>query len=73
LKALMILTEKGEKPGEYMYDIFNAEGTFISKKGLNVFHDESGVYARVKDGRFYCLKEKDSGFKELVVYKMKWE
>jgi hypothetical protein len=73
LKAFMILTEKGENPNEYMYDIINAEGIFISKKSLNVFHDESGVYATVKDDRFYCLKEKESGYKELVVYQIVWE
>ena len=71
---LFVMTyEKGENPSEYMYDIFNAEGIFISKKSLNVFHDGSGAYSIVRNGRFYCLKEKDSGYKELVVYKMRWE
>ncbi len=30
-------------------------------------------WAVMKHGRFYCLLEKESGFKELVVYRTKWE
>jgi len=26
-----------------------------------------------KNDRLYCVKEKESGYKELVVYKMRWE
>lgn len=72
-RLLVMTYEKGKNPGEYIYDIFNPDGIFISSKSLRVFNDESGVYAKIKNGRFYCLNEKDSGYKELVVYRMKWE
>jgi hypothetical protein len=71
---LFIMTyEKGENPGEYLYDIFNPEGVFICRKSLKVYQDGGGLYAKVKKGLFYCLNEKESGYKELVVYRMSWE
>ena len=71
---LFVMTyEVGENPGEFMYDIFNPEGACIGRKSLKVHHDEGGVYAKMKNGRFYCLNEKDSGYKELVVSKVVWE
>ena len=65
--------EEGENPGEFIFDIFNEEGVFIGRKGLNIWIWETHLWAKIKSNKFYCLKEKDSGFKELVVYKMKWE
>ncbi len=71
---LFVMTyEEGENPGEYMYDIFDSEGVCIGRKSLEIYHDESGVYAKMKNDRFYCLKEKESGYKELVVSKVIWE
>lgn len=71
---LYVMTyEAGENPGEFMYDIFNPDGVCIGRKSLKILHDESGVYAKMKDGRFYCLNEKESGYKELVVSKVVWE
>lgn len=70
---LFVMTyEKGENPGEYMYDIFNSDGIFIGRKSLRIFHDANGLYAKIKDGRLYCLTEKESGYKELKIYKVKW-
>lgn len=71
---LFVMTyEKGENPGEFIYDIFNPDGVCIGRKSLKILHDESGVYAKMKNGQFYCLNEKDSGYKELVVSKIVWE
>lgn len=71
---LFVMTyEKGKNPGEYMYDIFDCEGICIGRKSLKIHHDESGVYAKMKNNRFYCLKEKESGYKELVVSKVIWQ
>jgi hypothetical protein len=73
-ERLFVMThERGENPGEFIYDIFNPEGACIGRKSLKVVHDESGVYAKIKNGRFYCLNEKESGYKELVVSKVIWE
>ena len=71
---LFVMTyEKGENAGEFMYDIFDPSGVHIGRKSLIIYHDESGLYAKMKNGRFYCLNEKDSGYKELVVSKVIWE
>lgn len=71
---LFVMTyESGENPGEYMYDIFDPAGVCIGRKSLEVLHDESGLYAKMKDGRFYCLKEKESGYKIMVVSTVIWE
>ena len=71
---LFVMThEKGENPGEFVYDIFDSDGICIGRKSLKIHHDESGVYAKMKGGRFYCLNEKESGYKELVVSRIFWE
>jgi hypothetical protein len=58
---------------EYIYDIFNEEGLFILRKSLPIkpAMDIEGD-AVVKNGRLYCLQEKESGYKTIVVYRMIW-
>ena len=61
-------------PREFVYDIFNPDGIFIGKVNLNNYRGKySGFPVKVKNNRIYCLREKESGYKELAVYKMKWE
>jgi hypothetical protein len=65
--------EEGKAPGEFMYDIFNPEGIFILKKSMNIYTwGEIDLSAVVKKGHLYCLQEKESGFKKLVIYQMNW-
>ena len=67
--------EKGENPGEYMYDIFNPEGVFIGRKSLNLRWADLyfGVkYQTIKNDKLYCYREDENGFMEMVVYKMRW-
>jgi len=70
--------EKGNKENEYIHDIFNPEGIFIARVSIAGYG--SWIYpqltlnrAKAKNKRFYCIREKEDGFKELVVYKMRWE
>jgi hypothetical protein len=74
---LFVMTfEKSEIPGEYIYDVFNREGIFIlrtSFENIGMSGPWNNRYATAKNHRLYCLREKKSGFKELVVYKIKWE
>lgn len=72
---LYIMTyEDGENPGEKIFDIFNPDGVFIARKSLNIYwHPGGALYGKVKANHLYCLREKENGFKELMVYKMKWE
>lgn len=55
-----------EKPNaeSSMYDIFDPNGKFIGRSELE------GYQIKCKGDRVYCLKEKDSGYKELVVYQV---
>ena len=74
---LFVMTyEKSEILGEYMYDVFNADGLFISRISLgnaNFLMQWNIKFATAKNKRLYCLKEKENGYKELVAYKMRWE
>jgi hypothetical protein len=74
---LFVLTyEAGLKPGEFMYDIFNSEGIFIGGMSLanmkNLCRPDSFTVRAIKN-HLYGLQEKDSGYKELVVYNMGWK
>jgi 6-bladed beta-propeller len=72
--TLLVQTfEPGQSQGEFMFDIFNKEGVFIGRKSLNVYVWENHLWARMKGPKLYCLREQDSGYKELIVYKMNWE
>jgi hypothetical protein len=76
---LYIMTfEKGESPGYYMYDIFNTDGVFIGRTSLDNSGNESteiwgGPFeVRVKNNLLYHFRAKESGYQELVVYRMIW-
>ena len=44
------------------------------KKDLNlVLTTKPFQYAQIRNERLYCYRYKDSGFKELIVYKMIWQ
>jgi len=77
---LFVMTyEKGNNPREFLYDIFNPEGIFIGRTKLSNYGDflltqrKSPLYVVAKNNRLYCVREKESGYMELVVYKMQWE
>lgn len=72
-KLLVATFEKGNEPGEFMFDIFNEDGVSIGRKSLNIWIWEGHVYAQMKDNKLYALKEKPNGYKELALYEMKWK
>jgi hypothetical protein len=72
-KLLVSTYEAGNAPGEFMYDIFNEEGAFIGRKSLNIWIWEGHLWAKLRANKFYCLTEKDTGYKALFVYNMIWE
>jgi len=72
-KLLVSTYEEGNSPGEYMCDIFNEEGVFIGRKSLNIWVWEGHLWAKIIADKYYCLTEKDNGFKALYVYNMIWE
>ena len=65
--------EPGTEPRYFVYDIFNKDGAFIGRKSLDNYAEYSGLEAIAKKKSLYYLKEKESGYKELVVYRMNWE
>ncbi len=74
---LFVMTyEVGESPGEYMYDVFNPDGVFIDRISLGnlVFESHWNIqYVTARNNRLYCLRRKNSDYRELVVYRMNWE
>jgi len=73
---LFVMTyEKGENPGEYIHDIFSSDGAFIGRAALEYYSANrmTPLKAIAKNGRLYCLQEKERGNKELAVYKMTWK
>jgi hypothetical protein len=75
---LFVMTyEKGEKPREFIYDIFNSEGVFIGRIGFDNYGQDAvqmgPLPALSKNGLLYFVREKDNGYKELVVSRMNWE
>jgi hypothetical protein len=60
--------EEGKRAGEALLYIFNPEGIFVGTQSL-----KEARYRRFKNNRMYCVYRKESGYEELVAYKMKWE
>lgn len=75
---LFVMTfEKGDTPRAIVYDVFNEDGVFITRTQLENISiqdmRELPLNVMALNGRIYCLREKESGYKELVVYRMRWE
>jgi len=79
---LFVMTfEPGENTGEFKTDVYNADGILISKFSLNlwlsgdIFQPGGSLdsWTSALKNRLYCVREKESGYKELVVYQMVWE
>jgi hypothetical protein len=79
-RIFVMTYEEGEQPSEHIYDIFNPDGIFISRKSMKVclsndlmsFSAVDYVDGKMKNDRFYCHCEKESGYEELIVYKLSW-
>lgn len=72
-RLYLMTYENGVNHGEYMFDIFNPEGVFVGRKSLKDFSSHQGLNGKIRNDHFYCIEEKESGFQQVVVYKMKWE
>jgi len=71
---LYVMTyETSERPGEFVFDIFNADGIFILRKPIEVFQDYGGAYFKVRNGRFYCVRQNSDGETLFKVFKMTWK
>jgi len=70
--------ERGPNKNEYIHDVFSPEGVLVSRVNLPGFG--SSMYpgrelnrAKIKNQIYYCIREKENGYKELVVSGIEWE
>jgi len=59
--------EKGKKEREYFFDVFDAEGMYITKIPLDV---EPRMW---KGEKLYAIEETEDGFQVLRCYSIRWE
>jgi hypothetical protein len=78
---LYVMSSEWEGERNYWYDIFTSEGIFIGRFQLDnvqVSYVDGQRYNAdptdvvVRGDRLYCLRQKDSGYVALTIYKMKW-
>jgi hypothetical protein len=78
---LYVMSNEWEGEREYWYDIFTNEGIFIGRFQLDNVQIQyvdgkryraSPLEVLAKGDRLYCLREEDSGYIALTVYKMNW-
>jgi len=69
----VMTNEKGENEDEFVFDIFNLEGVFVGRKTLTRYFRKYDAFVTVKNNKFYCIHEKENGFKKLVVFRMNWK
>lgn len=78
-RLYVVTSEKDKETGSNICDIYNSEGIFIEQKVMGYFDLIKYFYiwepfdVTAKNSRLYCIREKESGFKELLVYEMRWE
>ena len=66
--TLLVSTyEKSDRQGEFMFDIYNPAGVFVDRKSIGAVVWENHLWAHLSKDKLYCLKEKESGFRELIV------
>lgn len=65
-KWLFVQTYEEPSETSSLYDIFDANGKFLNRTELE------GYQVKFKRDHVYCLRQKESGYKELVVYRMIW-
>lgn len=74
MNRIFVMTyEKGVRPNEWIFDIFTPEGVFFGRVPIKSRIDSRQIAIRAKYNHIYSISEKESGYKELVVYKRKWE
>jgi len=77
-RLFVTTSEKDQTTGQNICDIFSKTGVFIGRAAIGFYdrfrHLWEGVSLDIvaKNKRFYVLREKEDGYKELVVYKAIW-
>ena len=77
-RLFVVTTERDEETGQNIYDIFNREGVLIGRRPIGWFDILRQYWELLRldiaanHGRLYVLREKDSGFEELIVFRAAW-
>lgn len=73
-RRLYVMTyERGTNPNEWVFDIFTPDGVFFARVPIKNRLESQEITILSKHNRIYSVCEKENGYKELVVYKMRWE
>jgi hypothetical protein len=65
--------EAGDRPGAFVYDIFDKDSVLIARASLAAVRGGGGyLLARIRGDRLYAVEEQESGFKRLNVYRLAW-
>jgi hypothetical protein len=68
---LFVMTfESGKAEGEYMYDVISPGGKLQNRVSLGPFFWNGSILARVLQGHVYLVREKESGDKEIIVFRI---
>lgn len=68
---LFVMTFKpGNREGEYLYEIISPDGELVNTVSLGPSFSNSVILAKVFNQQLYLVKEKESGEKELIVYRI---
>jgi hypothetical protein len=79
-RLYVVTYEQGARPGEFLVDVFDKNGVFAGRISMNI-HLSANPFApwapldswtTIKNNRLYCLREKESGYLQLVVYRLNW-
>jgi len=70
--GLYVVTfEEGDNPDENCIDVFNPDGAFIGRLSAAVFvSPDTPIDTVARNGRFYYVRETETGFKQLVAEKI---
>ena len=72
-RLLVMTFEPGDTPGEFLFDVFDKDGALTGRKSLNAHVWEGHLWVKIRGGRFYCLREKPNGFREIAVSRITWK
>ena len=71
--------EKDPASGQNMCEIFSSDGTYIHRAPLGYFDILKWMFEGqpgdvvIRNGRILCVRDKDNGYREVIVSSIKWE
>ena len=77
-RLFVVTCEKDSATGQNMCDVFSPDGTYIARAPLGYFDILKWMFEGqpgdvvIRNGRVLCVRDKDSGFREVIVSSMIW-